>query len=162
MCRVPLQSHGVEAEEQHQDEEGRYESCTTCHRPRTAGADVAFHYEDVRPWARAIRDKAMPWGKAQNSVSPRLIRGASSTSAMVLESTEPKVSDEPAVVSRANLIERHGRIDTQSGFTGTHGNAGWCEARCGRYGGDDGGEIILTDIPTELRVPLTDRGRACG
>ena len=62
-----------------------------------------------------------------------------------------KVSDELAVVNRANLIERHDRIDTQPGFTGNHRNAGWCEARSGRDCGGDGdravfvGDVVLQD-----------------
>lgn len=41
-----------------------YESCTTCHRPGQLAPMSLLSYEDVRPWARAIRDKvesrAMP------------------------------------------------------------------------------------------------------
>jgi hypothetical protein len=44
-----------------------YDKCTMCHRPGEVAPMTLLSYEDVRPWARVIRNKVVarempPWG----------------------------------------------------------------------------------------------------
>ena len=47
-----------------------YENCVSCHRPNHLAPMSLMHYDDARPWARALKTKVLarempPWGAAE-------------------------------------------------------------------------------------------------
>jgi hypothetical protein len=80
-----------------------YDKCTMCHRPGEVAPMALLSYEDVRPWARVIKNKVMarempPWGAdPDHSLKMRNDRSLSKeqieTIARWVDSGAPKGSD---------------------------------------------------------------------